>query len=96
MTILNLTKQENLYTRSNLKKFLDVANVPQQDWYLVVNEAQGDLGFHRYQLIDQALLPKASNNAEQVEEISAIDLETATPSDIVQIGSLLESKHQGI
>jgi hypothetical protein len=47
-TILNLSSPQNLYSRANLRRFADLSKVPQQDWYLVVNETQGEIGYHRY------------------------------------------------
>jgi hypothetical protein len=39
---------------------------------------------------------KKADKEEDKEDEAFIDLESASPSDIVQIGSLLESKQEGI
>jgi len=98
VTVLNLTSQEKMFCRENLRKFADVSKVPQQDWYLVVNESHGEIGYHRYQLNEEGLIQNGNGTRAAIQETDSapLDFESSTPSDIIQIGSLLESKQEGI
>ncbi len=63
--------------------------VPQQDWYLVINEALMDHGFQRYQLTKANEIYKVQElkkiASEKESESKEIDLDNALASDIVQI-----------
>ncbi len=90
--IVNMSPVEYFYNSENLKKFVDLTSVPQQDWYLVVNEPLNDLSYQRYQLTNASDSYKVPPENPSTSDLT---LEDVSASDIIQLSNLLESRSEG-